>query len=475
MTQYQGKTGFTWFTGIIEDRNDPLFLNRVRVRIYGAHSHDKQLIATPDLPWAEVMMPTTSPSLSGLGTTTHGLVEGSTVMGFYRDNLNMQDPVVIGSFIGIPQEYYRIDESVDDEGTRNFQQIVRSTEDGFNDPRVDTKDSFKGTPDGESPKHINRNYGLDLALDKSPRRDGETTGEIYPKESYIKTSDVNLLARGDISYPRIVIESEMGQGLQGLGEDLGLVEKIQEPKELLMGEGGAEEGTRSETGKTNGMNNIVGPRDDTTYINPTYPFNHVHETESGHIIELDDTPDFERIHLYHRSGTRIEIANKGDYVEKVVRDKYSVVVGNDFVTITGDVVVNIEGNAYMNVTGNTETTVGGDSKSVVAGNCESTIGGNFNGTIVGTSDLLSQGKITITGNNQTEIISDTTITGKLHVTEDVTAAKNIEAQGEITDRGATLATHKHKYTGLAEGDEGETEGPVESLVERFLDWLNPFD
>ena len=454
MTQYQGKTGFTWFTGVIEDRNDPLFLNRVRVRIYGAHSHDKQLIATPDLPWAEVMMPTTSPSLSGLGTTTHGLVEGSTVMGFYRDNLNMQDPVVIGSFIGIPQEYYRIDESVDDEGTRNFQQIVRSTEDGFNDPRVDTKDSFKGTPDGESPKHINRTYGLDLALDKSPRRDGETTGESYPKELYLKTSDVNLLARGDLSYPKITIDDET----------------------LLAGEGGAEEGSRFETGKTGGMNNIVGPRDDTTYINPTYPFNHVHETESGHVIELDDTPDFERIHLYHRSGTRIEIANKGDYVEKVVRDKYSVVVGNDFVNITGDVVVNIAGNAYMNVTGNTETTVGGDSKSVVAGNCESTIGGNFNGTIIGTSDLLSQGKITITGNNQTEIISDTTITGKLHVTENVTAAKDITAQGEITDKGATLATHKHDFTGLAEDAEGETEGPSESsLIEQFLDWLNPFD
>ena len=46
---YQGKTGFNWFTGIVEDRNDPLFLNRVRVRIHGSHTHNKQLIATPDL------------------------------------------------------------------------------------------------------------------------------------------------------------------------------------------------------------------------------------------------------------------------------------------------------------------------------------------------------------------------------------------------------------------------------------------
>ena len=57
---WQGRDGFEWFTGIVEDRNDPIFLNRVRVRIYGNHTHDKQKIATPDLPWCEVMMPTTS-------------------------------------------------------------------------------------------------------------------------------------------------------------------------------------------------------------------------------------------------------------------------------------------------------------------------------------------------------------------------------------------------------------------------------
>ena len=108
--QWQGKEGFYWFTGIIEDRNDPLYLNRVRVRIHGSHSHDKQFIATPDLPWSEVLMPTTTASLSGLGNTTHGLVEGSVVMGFYRDGKICQDPVIMGSFVGIPQSYYRIDE-----------------------------------------------------------------------------------------------------------------------------------------------------------------------------------------------------------------------------------------------------------------------------------------------------------------------------------------------------------------------------
>ena len=192
---FQGKEGLKWWQGVVEDRNDPLFLNRVRVRIYGAHTWDKQKVATPDLPWSDVMMPTTSPSLSGLGKTTHGLVEGSTVMGFYRDGLDMQDPVVMGSFIGTPQTFSRIDESIDDSGTRNYQKVDRKTTEGFNDPRLDTEASYEGTPDGANPAHIQRNYGLTLGLDKSPRRDEETTGELYPKTSYVGGSDVNLLAR----------------------------------------------------------------------------------------------------------------------------------------------------------------------------------------------------------------------------------------------------------------------------------------
>ena len=116
---------FTWFTGVIEDRDDPLFQNRVRVRIHGSHTWDKTLIATPDLPWCQVMMPTTTASLSGLGTSHHGLVEGSTVMGFYRDALEMQDPVVMGSFIGVTTGTYRVDEKIDDKGNRTFTQVKR--------------------------------------------------------------------------------------------------------------------------------------------------------------------------------------------------------------------------------------------------------------------------------------------------------------------------------------------------------------
>jgi hypothetical protein len=311
--RFQGKAGLIWFTGIVEDRNDPLFLNRVRVRIYGVHTHDKQLIATPDLPWSEVLMPTTSPSLSGMGTTTHGLVEGSTVMGFWRDGLDLQDSVVMGSFIGIPQKFSRVDETIDDSGVRSFTKIDRASTEGFNDPRLAAESAYDGTPDGKNPKHINRNYGLTLALDKSPKLGGTDAAVSYPREVYMGMTDVNLLAVG--------IEGE---------------NKIENAYPVL--------------------NQLTGEPDRADYLKPKYPFNHVHESESGHVIELDDTPDYERIHLFHRKGTRIEIDKDGSYVERVVKDKYSVILGDDTITVTGNVTINVKGNVDLTAEGNVGVT-----------------------------------------------------------------------------------------------------------------------
>ena len=88
---------FTWFTGVVEDRFDPEELNRVRVRCFGFHSENQADIDTEDLPWATVMMPTTAAGTSGVGDTPHGLMEGSWVVGFFRDGPSAQDPIIMGS------------------------------------------------------------------------------------------------------------------------------------------------------------------------------------------------------------------------------------------------------------------------------------------------------------------------------------------------------------------------------------------
>ena len=56
-----------WYYGIVEDRNDPLRVGRVRVRVHGVHTDNKQFISTLDLLWSQVIMLSSSASLSGFG------------------------------------------------------------------------------------------------------------------------------------------------------------------------------------------------------------------------------------------------------------------------------------------------------------------------------------------------------------------------------------------------------------------------
>ncbi len=88
---------FCWFTGVVEDINDPEKLGRVRVRAFGYHTESLVDIKTDALPWATVMGPTNSANISGIGTTTHGLVNGSWVVGFFRDGPSAQDPIIMGT------------------------------------------------------------------------------------------------------------------------------------------------------------------------------------------------------------------------------------------------------------------------------------------------------------------------------------------------------------------------------------------
>jgi hypothetical protein len=115
MRGFLGKEGFVWWHGVVEDTADPLLLGRCRVRVFGFHSADKTELPTESLPWAYPMQPLTSAALSGIGTSPTGLLVGSHVFGFFRDGEEAQDPVMIGSFGGIPM-------------------TAADTNKGFNDP-----------------------------------------------------------------------------------------------------------------------------------------------------------------------------------------------------------------------------------------------------------------------------------------------------------------------------------------------------
>lgn len=114
-----------FFIGVVEDIHDPAEKNRVRVRIFGKHSEDTTLIPTHRLPWSNVMMPVTSGSVPGVGTSL-GLVQGSWVVGMFVDP-NQNDSVILGS---LPSESTKRPENT-----------------GFQDPEgIHPKDNGNDTP-----------------------------------------------------------------------------------------------------------------------------------------------------------------------------------------------------------------------------------------------------------------------------------------------------------------------------------------
>jgi hypothetical protein len=96
---------FAWFTGVVEDIKDPFEMGRVRVRCIGYHTEDRNLIKTDDLPWATPLMPVNSASMSGIGLSATGILQGSWVVGFFRDGPSAQDPIILGTIPSATTNY----------------------------------------------------------------------------------------------------------------------------------------------------------------------------------------------------------------------------------------------------------------------------------------------------------------------------------------------------------------------------------
>lgn len=390
------------FYGIVEDRNDPLMVGRVRVRIHGIHSENKQYIATPDLPWAQVLLPTTSAGLSGIGTQ-HGLVEGSTVFGFFRDGETKQDPVITHVSAGIPQKGYK--ETTKDE------LLNRNIEKGFNDPRRLKVDDYKGTPDGPNPEQApNRSHGLTSSIETAPKTPKELKINYDNTGSTIEELEVteDMLPY----YPLYTDESDLSSIARGGILDHAIKGDIVHP----------------ETQK------ILGDFVD-VQAKPVYPYNKVLQTEAGHVLEIDDTPKAERINVHHRSGTFHEIHADGSEVTRIVNNNYTAILKDDKVYIAGNADLQV-GHGNVNITVDT----GNVNMNVLKGNVDAQIQGTLNADVVGDTTFTSP---------NTKMTTNLTVDGTVHITGAQTNDSTIDAVGDIsTDagNGITLATHKHDTT-----------------------------
>ena len=287
---FLGISEFKHFVGVVEDRHDPEKLGRLRVRCLGIHTSDKNKIATADLPWASVMLPTTSSGISGLGQSPSFIVEGAWVWGYFRDGDGlMQEMVIVGTLPGRPAE-------------------LGKTASGFYDP----------------------NSRLD--------ENGEPTGvSVYPKE--FAEPDTNRLA---VNNPDKEHESLTARKAARL-ENIPTADFDEISPNI----------TASDT------DNWSQPA--ITY-NAVYPYNHVFESESGHIREYDDSFTIDengirtnhyRIHERHTSGTSYEIDTAGNRIDLNMASYFNITEKDNKHFIKGDSDITIDGRhkVYINKSG----------------------------------------------------------------------------------------------------------------------------
>lgn len=150
-------------------------------------------------------------------------------------------------------------------------------------------------------------------------------------------------------------------------------ENIDEPTNSRLARNEDVSDTVIELRRKNILKDIPGANDITwdepfPAYNAKYPFNKVFESESGHVLELDDTPKAERVHLAHRTGTFQEIYPSGTKVEKIVKNNYQIILSDDHLYVVGKVNITIESAANIKVVGDVNLQCENDINATVSGN-----------------------------------------------------------------------------------------------------------
>jgi Gp5 N-terminal OB domain len=424
---------FEWFIGKVEGRDDPMKIGRVKIRAYGFYGDD---IPVEDLPWAMVMQNITSAAQGGVGTSPTGIQVGTDVVGFFADGKHAQTPIVLGTLAGMPGG--KPDTNALARGDELETTVIETKKESVTESRADgnaisastalqnaqsqitqtisstrtqlngLREKFAQVGDLGIMQGLNSISATVTQIASLPAQAGMLRGQI---ESQIKSvrAQVEILRNLDPDLlTQRLIEMQVGdvpgaiRALQSLDFDsalntiqnipvaIGQVERLADAI-AKMGDIGdvvsAIKGlakTIPSVGAINSLARSISAAnvwdEPETPAAPEYPMNKIMETEGGHIEEWDDTPEAERYHRYHPSGSFIEVHPDGSQVDKIVRDNYKVILGDDYLHVEGKVQVNIVGNATVVVNGDMVSEVSGNKVEVVKGNYSIAVGGNYSVT-----------------------------------------------------------------------------------------------
>jgi hypothetical protein len=298
-----GLDGFVWFFGIVEGRQDPLTLGRIRVRAFGWHDDSLAAIPTEHLPWAQCI---------GGRDTDMQYRDGDMVFGFFSDGRSAQKPFIMGLVNGmfsVPNDtgkgFNDLRQQSELKTAPRFIQSAQYQTDGSGIKITEQS----AAPHHPSPLELNNPTITGVAFNKP-------TGTVIAQRQH--NLDTNIKAAG---------------------------QTWSEPKPAYA---------------------------------PVYPYDSVYASESGHVVEVDDTPGHERIAFQHRTGSFIEWMPTGSVVEKVTKTKYSIIMGDDNVHVMGKCRITVSGDAYIQVVGDCNLEVNNDLNAGVAGDANFSVAGGFN-------------------------------------------------------------------------------------------------
>lgn len=180
----------------------------------------------------------------------------------------------------------------------------------------------------------------------------------------------------------------------------------------------AKNATRKREVKMAGRNGATWSQPESPYA-AQYPYNKVFGGESGHALEIDDTPGAERLNFAHRSGTYDEIGPDGTKVTRIVGDGYTIYDKDGYIMIEGQANVHVAGKCNVFIAGDTNLTMHGKASIDIHNDLDLNVGGHIAVTAGKGIFVRNQGIFSL------DNVGDIEMRGKGNLTQEVVGTYNV--------------------------------------------------
>jgi hypothetical protein len=255
----------------------------------------------------------------------------------------------------------------------------------------------------------------DVIANNDPSKGFKDPKSQYPKPDTVNKPDTNTLAVG-INSPSINADPRSPAG---------------DRKSMSAGASpAARNASRKREVRKAGRNGTSWSQPESPYA-AQYPYNKVFAGESGHALEIDDTPGAERLNFAHRSGTFDEIGPDGTKVSKIVGDGYTIYENDGYILIEGSANVHLAGACNVFIAGDTNLSMHGKASIDVHNDLDLNVGGHIAVSAGKGIFVRNQGIFSLDNKGDVEIRSK----GKM--TQEVVGTYNLTTTGgyNMTSKG----------------------------------------